>query len=108
MNKSTVFGLTFIALWALLGSPKKDLANFLFEDDAAPWEEVVAFYYPDASNLSKHQEVSGLSDASECRAVIRRLASHNDDPMVLRGDYECGIGRLESYGAMQVFRITTR
>ena len=45
-----------IGLWFFLGEPAKDVANWFWENSAAPWEEVDAFYYPNRSNLTVHKE----------------------------------------------------
>ena len=39
--------------WWILGSPAKNVADWIGSDDAAPWEAVDAFYYyPDQADLS--------------------------------------------------------
>ncbi len=43
-----------LIIWAILGSPKKNLAEWFYEDEPAPWETVDAFYYADNHNLAKH------------------------------------------------------
>jgi hypothetical protein len=93
-----------LGLWVLFGSPKKDVANSLWSDQAAPWESVDAFYYPNRSDLSRHQRAAGLASVDACRAWVNDVSAAHNDIGVKRGDYECGVGYL----GMRVYRTTVR
>ncbi len=36
------------------------------------------------------------------------MAAVESDPDLRRGDYECGVGELEGFAGMTVYRITVR
>ncbi|QKK31869.1 hypothetical protein FE844_020795 [Rhizobium indicum] len=96
-------------LWFWFGDPGKFLANLIYKSDAAPWETVDAFYYPDRSNLLVFATKGGLRDVDECRAAVRGLAYAASDPGLSRGDYECGVGKLDGdYYGLSVYRLTVR
>ncbi len=102
-----------IALSALVlasCSPKETVANLFYANDAAPWETVDAFYYPDRADLTISQSRMGLVDIAGCRDVVRSMAALNNDPQLLRGDYECGVGRIDKpeYAGVNVYRLTIR
>jgi hypothetical protein len=98
-----------IAAWFLFGSPSKDVANWFWSEDAAPWESVDAFYYPDRNDLERDVRQFGLEDVGACRRWVYAQASAHEDPGITRGDYECGVGYLESLGyGLRVYRATVR
>ncbi len=98
-----------VALWFWFGDPGKFVANQLYKDDAAPWETVDAFYYPDRSNLTVFKSRPGLKSVSECRAAVNGLAFDASDAGFNRGDYECGVGKLKGdYYGLSVYRLTVR
>jgi len=100
--------LIAVVLWFVFGEPGKNLADWIWEDTAAPWEEVDAFYYPDKSNLSIVHSSKGLESVDECRRWVSNAANENNDPNLERGDYECGVGFLEYFGELRVYRKTVR
>lgn len=97
-----------VALWFIFGSPPVTVANWFWENDAAPWETVDAYYYPDRSDLSKHQAFSGLASVQACRDQVFAMAAINNDPSMVRGSYECGIQKTGEFGTMSVYRATVR
>ncbi len=97
-----------VILWAVFGSPKKDVANLIWPDSPAPWETVDAFYYPNRHNLSTFETVRGLASLDGCRAWVRGAAAVRGDHGVVRGDYECGIGQTGTFMGLSVYRVTAR
>lgn len=97
-----------IGLWFWLGEPKTNVADWVWEDGAAPWEEIDAFYYPNRNDLSQFEMQRGLKSVSSCRDWVRRAASIRGDTGLTRGDYECGVGRLDDFGGIRVYRLTVR
>jgi hypothetical protein len=97
-----------VALWFLFGDPPKTVANMFWSDDVAPWETVDAFYYPDRSDLSIYQSQRGLPSVQRCRDWVYRAAAINGDVALSRGDYECGVEVVGTFGSISVYRITTR
>src|SRR5689334_10257410 len=95
-----------LAVWAVLGSPINYAAGVFWPAKPAPWEAVDAYYYPDPSNLSVHKAALGVGSLDACRSWVRAMAAVNSDPGVTRGDYECGVGKLQMLGDMTVYRIT--
>ena len=100
--------LIAIVLWFVFGDPGKNIADWFWEDSAAPWEEVDAFYYPDKSNLSIVHSSKGLESVDDCRTWVSNAADANNDPNLELGDYECGVEFLEYFGEMRVYRTTVR
>ena len=97
-----------IVAWFVFGSPVKDLANWFWSDSAAPWETVDAFYYPDRSDLGEFLSQGGFGSVQECRDWIYSIAASKNDPTLIRGDYECCVGQIDSFGGMSVYRLTVR
>jgi hypothetical protein len=97
-----------LGFWALFGSPKKDVANWFWSDQAAPWETVDAFYYPNRSDLSRDQRASGLASVDACRTWVDHVSRAHNDVGITRGDYECGVGYLDDFAGMRVYRTTVR
>ena len=100
-----IFGLI---AWFVVGDPPKTVANWFWSAGSAPWENVDAFYYPNRSNLSVHEMAEGVGDLDDCRSWVTLQASLRGDPGLTRGDYECGIGRIDSAHGFNVYRITVR
>ena len=94
--------------WFFWGDPPKTVANWFWEYEAAPWETVDAFYYPNRNNLSKYQKVSGLGSVESCRTAVYSMASNYGDVSLIRGDYECGIEVVGNLGGIDIYRTTTR
>ena len=97
-----------LAAWVFFGSPLKAIANLVWDDSAAPWESVDAYYYPDRSNLANHQVIEGLGSVQECRDRVNDMAANNRDPRLVRGDYECAIQKLDGFQGISVYRTTVR
>ena len=95
-------------LWFWLGNPQRDVAEWFYKTDAAPWETVDAFYYPDRSNLADWREARNLTSVEACRDWVYASAAINSDPALQRGDYECALGKPYSYGVLSVYRATIR
>lgn len=96
-----------VVLWTILGDPKKDLANAFWSNSAAPWEGVTAIYYPSRLDLSKYQSKE-VGDLEQCRDWVYAQAARRNDPNLVVGDYECGIGFLRMYGGLKVYRTSVR
>lgn len=100
--------LILVGAWFLFGSPSKTAANWFWPDREAPWETIDAFYYPNREDMSVFLRLSGLGNAQECRDWVFSMASIEEDPGMLRGDYECGVGFIEDFGGMSVYRLTVK
>ena len=110
MLKTRIMVVVGAALALASCSPQKTVADLFYAEDAAPWETVDAFYYPDRTDLTLDQRQIGLADVAGCRDAVRSMAALNNDPQLLRGDYECGVGRIDKpeYAGVSVYRITVR
>jgi len=97
-----------VGLWFFIGEPLKDVANLFWQEDAAPWETVDAFYYPSRSDLSDYLSHRGLTSVQECRDWVYSTAASRGDPNIVRGDYECGVEQIDSFGGLAVYRISVR
>ena len=97
-----------IGAWFLFGDPPKTVANWFWSEDAAPWEEVDAYYYPDRSDPASYRSELGLASVQECRDWVYGTASLNDDPALVRGDYECAVEQVDSLGGSPVYRLAVR
>lgn len=98
-----------IGLWFFFGTPAKTVADWFWPESAAPWETVDAFYYPNRSDLAGgFLSQTGLTSVEDCRAWVYSAAASNEDPNLVSGDYECGIGFLDSFGGLSVYRTTVR
>ena len=84
------------------------IANWFWEYEAAPWETVDAFYYPDQNDLSKFQQILGLGSVDVCRNAVRSMAASYGDPNLTMGDYECGIEVIDNLGGIDIYRTSTR
>ena len=96
------------ALWFIFGDPKKNVANWFWEYDQAPWEEVDAFYYPNRDNLTIDMREYNVGSVENCRAWVYQQGAAKGDPHLTRGDYECGVGFVKYFGSLKVYRITIR
>lgn len=94
--------------WFALGSPPTDIANLVWSDDAAPWESVDAIYYPFASDLSQAETAGGLNSVDACRAWVHAAAADREDPELVRGEYQCGVGGKGSLQDPRAYRVTLR
>lgn len=97
-----------VGLWFAFGDPPETVANWFWKDKAAPWEEVDAYYFPNRTNITVHQERFGLDDVQACRNWAYALAGAHRDRSMSKGDYECGIGRIDGHDGLSVYRITVR
>ena len=82
--------------------------GIFWHDTNAPWESVVAYYYPDRSDLSIHIHSGTLASAEACGHWVATAAALNNDPSLARGDYECGVGYQNSTEPLTVYRLTVR
>lgn len=97
-----------LVVWVIFGTPLKDMANGFWSESVAPWESVDAYYYPDRYDLTNTVTASNVGGLEDCRAWVDYQARLKDDPGILRGDYECGVGEAENLGDLKVYRITAR
>ena len=110
MTPKTVTIAVALALVGLSGcdNPASTAANWFWPDSAAPWEDVDAVYYPNKYDLTVHQIGRDVGSLENCRAWVGAKAVRYNDPNLERGDYECGVGRLRTFGDLAVYRITVR
>ena len=73
-------------LWYWLSDPQKDLADWFFKEDAAHWETVNAFYYPDRNDLSIWRTGTELPNVQACRDWVCSMAVPYRGPGLMRGD----------------------
>ena len=99
-----IFGA--LILWAIFGHPSRDIAGWFWEYDAAPWERVDAFYYPDRTNLAVFNQHSKVGGVEECRSWASEMAAANGDRGMNQGDYECGVGEPTDWNGLKVYRTT--
>ncbi|AUQ50048.1 hypothetical protein PhaeoP83_01776 [Phaeobacter inhibens] len=70
--------------------------------------QIDAFYYPNKHDLTVHQEYLDVGSLENCRATVFAAAAQNGDPQLLRGDYECGVNPMNSYGDLRVYEETIK
>jgi hypothetical protein len=71
--------------------------------------QVDAFFYPNRLDLTQHIEILDVGSVEDCRRVVYALAAENNDPGMIRGDYECGVNpRDETFGGLRVYEETVR
>ena len=97
-----------IGVWFVIGSPLTAIADRFWSDKAAPWEKVDAFFYPNRSNLTIHKAKRDLRTVDECRNWVKSQASEIGDLMMAQSDYECGVGKLQDFGDIAMYRLTVR
>ena len=97
-----------LAMWFLFGTPSKNVANWFWEYEAAPWEAVYAIYYPDRQDLSKQIGPHQTDDADGCRKWSRLQAIRHDDPGFRRGDFMCYAGEASNFHGLSVYRTKFR
>jgi hypothetical protein len=106
----TVAGLLAMAIalgWLLLqAKPIESIANVMWPDSPAPWERVDAVYYPDAGDRTTQLRERNLADLDSCREWANRAAAYSGNQHLRRGDYRCDVGLQESYGDIEVYRLT--
>lgn len=90
-----------LILWIAVGNPPNDVANVLYVKSVAPWENVVAFYYPDKTNLTRGVQNSEVDSLESCRAWAGTIVARSNDPAMQTTDYECGIGCKQAAGAYE-------
>jgi hypothetical protein len=81
-----------LILWIAIGNPLNTIATVAYPKSAAPWENVVAFYYPDKTDLTRGTQNREITSLEACRTWIVTTAARSNDPAMLTTDYECGIG----------------
>lgn len=102
------FMIVALAAWFLFGDPGKTLAGWFYPDAAAPWEPVDAFYYPSRHDLSEHFVQHDVGSVEACQDWAYSVAASRGDPDMTRGTYECGVGEAESWGGLNVYRLTVQ
>ncbi len=107
MRVTVIFQVLKLSLVLTLSACSKP-ADWFWPENAAPWESVDAYYYPDRNNLSIDSRAYDLKTIDECRDWVSMTAEKYNDANLDRGDYECGVGFIESFGSGRVYRITTR
>lgn len=96
-----LYCIILIAQWALSSA-----AYWLvWHSTPAPWEEVHAFFYPDATDLTNDRRSLDIGSLEACRKWAQDLASVTPT----HSSYECGIGCKSWEGTdMFVCRLTVR
>lgn len=82
------------------------IEDMFFPETAAPWETVDAYYYPNKNDLTISIKSSGHPTVDDCRRWVEGQAKRDYDPKLLRSDYECGVGLVEYYGPVGIYRLT--
>lgn len=100
--------ILLILAWIVLGEPSTDAANWLYPNEPAPWEPVISIYYPSRNDLSVFQESLDVASLEECRNWVYGQAALQNDPALLRGDYECAVGHKKDFYGMGVYRLTVK
>ena len=85
------FVIVILVFWFAFGSPSKDIANWFWGNNAAPWEAVDAFDYPDRHNLFHHEVAYNVGSVDACRSWVSNSAERHNDPHITKGDFECGV-----------------
>lgn len=98
--------LAILGVWLLFGDLGRRMADWFYPNDAAPWENVIGYYYPARQNLTAHVRSPELGGMDACRDWAAAQAMRYGDPGLRRGTYECGVGLIEEFGDMAVFRLT--
>ena len=83
-------------------------ADMVGGDDAAPWETVDAYFYPDRSNLEKFERQDGLESVDACKMWVNAAAARANDSSIRRGDYQCGVGESDSLAGMKIYRVVVK
>jgi hypothetical protein len=103
-----ILGVPGLIVWGVLGNPTQTIAGWIWPHSPAPWERVDAFYYPDKSNLAVSLDNHDVDGLAQCRMWASSTAVTQNDPQMERGDYECGVGYLDSQGSLNSYRLTIR
>jgi hypothetical protein len=95
---------------ATLSAPRRMVANWIWPDDAAPWEKVTAIYYPDKTDTSKFVFAGeGLDNVADCRAKAEARAHEKGDDGFKRGSFACAVGFYPGEeGAAGTYRVTVQ
>jgi hypothetical protein len=94
-----------IVLWMIFGDPLTHVANLLYSDVPAPWEEVDLIYFPDRHVSSVSESMPDLGSLDECRTWARQMASQYDDRDMGRGAYECRTASVRLFSSQRVYRL---
>ena len=97
-----------LAAWGYFGDPLSTVASWFWPKEPAPWEQVDAAYLPDSGDPTKGLSRSDVGSLEGCRSWVYAQAASHGDPTLVRGDYECGVGRLRNFGIIHPHRITVR
>ena len=75
------------------GSPERHIADLVWADDAAPWEQVTAVYTPDIAKPGKIEISEPIfANVAACRDHVLKLAAERGDPDLQQGRFECAVG----------------
>lgn len=94
--------------WAVIGEPKKDIANWFWPSDAAPWESVDLYFYPDRRNLEHFDRITGLKNVEACQRMVNVVHARYPSVPWSNVDYECAIEQIDTLVTIPVYRVTTR
>jgi len=97
-----------IAGWFVVGQPMTNIANIFWAENPAPWGAVDAYYYPNRHDLTVHESRMGLDRLEQCRTWVEMRARAKGDANISIGDYECGIGKIDDFYGLTVYRKTVR
>lgn len=100
--------LVGIGAWFYFGHPLATLANIIWREHAAPWEQVDAAYYPSRHDLTVSETEFNVGSVRACRQWVYARAAANGDERMRVGDYECGIGPRPHYALGTIYRVTVQ
>ena len=92
--------LLLIAAWFVFGDPPKNLANWFWKSDAAPWETVDAYYYPNKNDLEIVIFGHGKKTVEQCRDWVYSKAATYQDWGIKRGIITVPLNRSVALGAL--------
>lgn len=88
----------------MFGKPATTIADWIWPQDAAPWETVTLAFYPDANYPQRAEEVLGLKSVQHCRTLAAAKAGLLVSPE--RSAYMCFVGDFYLYGILRVYRAS--
>lgn len=98
--------LIALLLWFALGDPLLHIANLLYPDGPAPWEEIDLAFMPDRDDPRSELLFPDLRTLDECRTQARMQADQHDDYEMNRSLWTCRVVHPKLFGDERVMRLT--